>query len=157
MFDVLMYLFETYIHNEVEMCVDQDKLTDDLTRAGFHQDDIYNALNWLEKLADLQDGQGRAFALNADPLAMRIYTDEESQFLDTDCRGFLLFLEQIQVLNLETREMVIDRVMALDAAEFDLEDLKWVILMVLFNIPGCENAYQQMEDLVFEEDEQRLH
>ncbi len=53
--------------------------------------------------------------------------------------------------------MVIDRVMALDAAEFDLEDLKWVILMVLFNIPGYENAYQQMEDLVFEEDENRLH
>lgn len=61
------------------------------------------------------------------------------------------------MLNLETREMVIDRVMVLDAAEFDLEDLKWVILMVLFNIPGCENAYHQMEDLVFEEDEQRLH
>ncbi|QWA11743.1 DUF494 domain-containing protein [Sodalis ligni] len=157
MFDVLMYLFETYIHNEVEMRVDQDKLTDDLTRAGFHQDDIYNALNWLEKLADLQDGQSKTFTMSADPLALRIYTDEESQFLDTECRGFLLFLEQIQVLNLETREMVIDRVMALDAAEFDLEDLKWVILMVLFNIPGYENAYQQMEDLVFEEDENHLH
>ncbi|WP_213994105.1 DUF494 family protein [Sodalis sp. dw_96] len=157
MFDVLMYLFETYIHNEVEMRVDQDKLTDDLTRAGFHQDDIYNALNWLEKLADLQDGQSKALTMGADPLALRIYTDEECQFLDTECRGFLLFLEQIQVLNLETREMVIDRVMALDAAEFDLEDLKWVILMVLFNIPGYENAYQQMEDLVFEEDENRLH
>lgn len=157
MFDVLMYLFETYIHNEVEMRVDQDKLTDDLTRAGFHQDDIYNALNWLEKLADLQDGQGKVFAMSGDPLALRIYTDEECQFLDTECRGFLLFLEQIQVLNLETREMVIDRVMALDAVEFDLEDLKWVILMVLFNIPGYENAYQQMEDLVFEEDDSRLH
>lgn len=157
MFDVLMYLFETYIHNEVEMRVDQDKLTDDLTRAGFHQDDIYNALNWLEKLADLQDGQSKAFTMGADPLALRIYTNEECQFLDTECRGFLLFLEQIQVLNFETREMVIDRVMALDAAEFDLEDLKWVILMVLFNIPGYENAYQQMEDLVFEEDENRLH
>ncbi|XBS69434.1 DUF494 family protein [Acerihabitans sp. KWT182] len=157
MFDVLMYLFETYIHNEVEMRVDQDKLTDDLTRAGFHQDDIYNALNWLEKLADLQDGQSKAFTMGADPLALRIYTEEECQFLDTECRGFLLFLEQIKVLNLETREMVIDRVMALDAAEFDLEDLKWVILMVLFNVPGYENAYQQMEDLVFDEDENRLH
>lgn len=67
--------------------------------------------------------------------------------------GFLLFLEQIQVLNLETREMVIERVLALDTAEFELEDLKWVILMVLFNIPGCENAYQQMEELLFEVNE----
>lgn len=54
MFDVLMYLFETYIHSEAEMRVDQDKLTRDLTDAGFEREDIYNALMWLEKLADYQ-------------------------------------------------------------------------------------------------------
>lgn len=48
MFDVLMYLFETYIHNEAEARVDQDKLTRDLTDAGFEREDIYNALIWLE-------------------------------------------------------------------------------------------------------------
>lgn len=76
MFDVLMYLFETYIHNEPEMRVDQDQLTDDLAQAGFHRDDIYNALNWLEKLADLQEGQNAPYFMDADPLAMRIYTEE---------------------------------------------------------------------------------
>ena len=54
MFDVLMYLFETYIHNEAELRVDQDKLERDLTDAGFDREDIYNALLWLEKLADYQ-------------------------------------------------------------------------------------------------------
>lgn len=157
MFDVLMYLFETYIHNEPEMHVDQDTLTDDLTEAGFDREDIFNALNWLEKLADLQEGENAPYFMVADPLAMRIYTEEESVRLDAGCRGFLLFLEQIQVLNLETREMVIDRVMALDNTEFDLEDLKWVVLMVLFNIPGYESAYQQMEELLFEVNEGYLH
>ncbi|AGB84411.1 Uncharacterized protein conserved in bacteria [Serratia rubidaea] len=157
MFDVLMYLFETYIHNEPEMRVDQDKLTNDLAEAGFHREDIYNALNWLEKLADLQEGENAPYFMSADPLAMRFYTEEESMRLDAGCRGFLLFLEQIQVLNLETREMVIDRVMALDNTEFDLEDLKWVVLMVLFNIPGYESAYQQMEELLFEVNEGYLH
>jgi Smg protein len=47
--------------------------------------------------------------------------------------------------------MVIDRVMALDADDIDLEQLKWVVLMVLFNQPGREGAYAWMEDLVFEE------
>ena len=156
MFDVLMYLFETYIHNEAEM-VDQDRLTDDLTDAGFHREDIYNALNWLEKLADYQEGLVAPILLANDPLSMRIYTDEESKRLDAESRGFLLFLEQIQVLSLETREMVIERVMALDTLDFDLEDLKWVVLMVLFNIPGCENAYQQMEELLFDVNEGMLH
>ncbi|WP_058914319.1 DUF494 family protein Smg [Entomohabitans teleogrylli] len=157
MFDVLIYLFETYIHNEAEMRVDQDKLTRDLTDVGFDRDDIYRALMWLEKLADYQEGLVEPVQLAADPLSVRIYTAEESQRLDADCRGFLLFLEQIQVLNLETREMVIERVMALETDEFDLEDLKWVVLMVLFNVPGCENAYQQMEELLFDVNEGTLH
>lgn len=95
--------------------------------------------------------------LDSDPSALRIYTDEEISRLDSSCRGFLLFLEQIKVLNFDTREMVIDRVMALDTEEFDLEDLKWVVLMVLFNIPGYESAYQQMEELLFEVNEGYLH
>lgn len=150
MFDVLMYLFETYIHDEPEMQVDQDTLTDDLTRAGFHRSDIYSALSWLEGLADLQEGKDVPIMVS-DSHALRIYTQEEELRLDAECRGFLLFLEQIQVLNLESREMVIDRVMALETPSFDLDDLKWVILMVLFNLPGGEMAYQQMEELLFEE------
>ena len=141
MFDVLMYLFETYIHTEAELRVDQDKLEQDLTDAGFDREDIYNALHKIKKLADYQEGLAEPMQLASDPLSMRIYTPEECERLDASCRGFLLFLEQIQVLNLETREMVIERVLALDNAEFELDDLKWVILMVLFNIPGCENAH----------------
>ena len=77
--------------------------------------------------------------------------------LDTECQGFLLFLEQVGVLDASTREMVIDRVMEIDSVEFCLEDLKWVVLMVLFNVPGKENAYAQMEDLLFEEYDGILH
>ncbi|MBJ3815091.1 DUF494 domain-containing protein [Shimwellia pseudoproteus] len=157
MFDVLIYLFETWIQSETEMRVDQDKLTHDLTDAGFEREDIYNALMWLDKLADYQEGLVTPMQLAADPLSMRIFTQEECQRLDASCRGFLLFLEQIQVLNLDTREMVIERILALDTDEFELEDLKWVVLMVLFNIPGCENAYQQMEELLFEANEGMLH
>ncbi|MBT0722736.1 DUF494 domain-containing protein [Tatumella sp. TA1] len=157
MFDVLMYLFETYIHSEIETQVDQDKLTNDLTDAGFHQEDIYNALSWLEKLADYQDGLVEPLLMLNDPLSVRIYTEQESAKLDAECRGFILLLEQMQVLNIETREMVIERVTALDTQSFELDDLKWVILMVLFNIPGCENAYQQMEDLLFDVTDRVVH
>ena len=68
-----------------------------------------------------------------------------------------MFLEQINVLDASTREMVIDRIMEIDSPEFCLEDMKWVVLMVLFNVPGKENAYAQMEDLLFDEQEGPLH
>ena len=41
--------------------------------------------------------------------------------------------------------------------EIDLEQLKWVVLMVLFNQPGREAAFAWMEDLVFEETTGMLH
>ena len=81
MFDVLMYLFETYIHTEAELRVDQDKLEQDLTDAGFDREDIYNALLWLEKLADYQEGLAEPMQLASDPLSMRIYTPEECERL----------------------------------------------------------------------------
>lgn len=157
MFDILMYLFENYIHSEAEVMVDHDLLTDELTRAGFHQDEIYKALNWLEKLAALQDDDAYPFFTDTVGKSFRIFTPQEMELLDTECRGFLMFLEQVNVLDFTTREMVIDRVMELDTQYFSMDDLKWVVLMVLFNVPGKENAYSQMEDLIFDEQEGPLH
>ena len=157
MFDILMYLFENYIHSEAEVMVDHDVLTDELTRAGFHQDEIYKALTWLEKLAALKDCDSHAYLTRVGGKSVRIYTTEEMLLLDTECRGFLMFLEQVNVLDFSTREMVIDRVLELDTKYFSMDDLKWVVLMVLFNVPGQENAYSQMEDLLFDEQEGPLH
>jgi Smg protein len=56
-----------------------------------------------------------------------------------------------------TRELVIDRVMALETDDIDLDQLKWVVLMVLFNQPGHEAAFAWMEDLVFNEVRGYLH
>ena len=38
----------------------------------------------------------------------------------------------------------------LEAEELDLEQVKWVVLMVLSSQPGQELACAQMEDLVFD-------
>ncbi len=157
MFDILMYLFENYIHSEAEVMVDHDELTDELTRAGFHQDQIYKALAWIEKLAALQQTDANPYLSRCPNAGIRIYTQPEMAVLDVECRGFLMFLEQINVLDFTTREMVIDRVMELDAKDINIDDLKWVVLMVLFNVPGKESNYSQMEDLIFEEPEGPLH
>jgi Smg protein len=61
------------------------------------------------------------------------------------------------VLNPASRELVIDRAMALENEDFDIEQLKWVVLMVLFNQPGEEAAYAWLEDLVFENMTNCLH
>lgn len=157
MFDILVYLFENYIHNEADIYVNHADLTKELSRAGFHDDDIFKALKWLDNLSALQESHVKPYLSKGISNATRIYSLPEQAKLDVECRGFLLFLEQINVLDAVTREMVIDRVMDLDSSSISLEDLKWVVLMVLFNVPGHENAYAQMEDLIFEEPEGPLH
>ncbi|WP_269350633.1 DUF494 family protein [Vibrio diazotrophicus] len=157
MMDILMYLFETYIHSDAELQVDQDELEDELLRAGFHQKDIYKALNWLEELAALQQTDAQSAISTSAATSMRIFTAQEMERLDLESRGFILFLEQIKVLTPETREMVIDRVMGLETSELELDDLKWIILMVLFNVPGNENAYTLMEELLYSKEQGILH
>lgn len=152
--DVLMYLFENYMNDEIEFDTDEESLRVELQEAGFQQTEISRAFEWLEGLVDMQNSEDHAL-LNA--ASMRVYTDEECEKLDLASRGFMLFLEQTGVLDHNTRELVIDRVMALDEDEIDLEQLKWVVLMVLFNQPGREAAFAWMEDLVFEETTGMLH
>ncbi len=151
-----MYLFENYVQGETELLVDEDQLTNELTRAGFHQSDIIKALDWLERLSSLQS-KDVPYLRDHNQQSFRIFTKEEMEKLDVESRGFLMFLEHIKVLSVETREMVIDRVMELEDSRLDLDDLKWIILMVLFNAPGHQSAYEKMEDLIFEQPDGRLH
>ncbi|HEU4654735.1 MAG TPA: DUF494 domain-containing protein, partial [Steroidobacteraceae bacterium] len=89
--------------------------------------------------------------------AMRIFDPSEQARLDTDCRGYILYLENVGILSTDQRELVIDRLLALDARQIDIEQVKWVVLMVLFSQPGQESAYLRMEDLVFDDRLDALH
>jgi Smg protein len=47
--------------------------------------------------------------------------------------------------------------MALESCEIDLQRLKWVVLMVLFNQPDKEAAITWMEDIVMDDINTNLH
>ena len=152
-----MYLFENYIHSEADIFAEQNELTDELLRAGFNKPEIFKALNWLEQLAELQHSDEIPYLIAYPQQAIRVFTKSECDMLNVQCRGFLMFVEQIGVINSVTREMVMDRLAALDKPDISLDDLKWLVLMVLFNVPGSEAAYEQMEDLIFDEPSELLH
>jgi Smg protein len=152
--DVLMYLFETYIDAEEEPEPDQHELRDELSRAGFGDSEIDRALDWLDGLTDNQD---KLVHTSPTGHGIRIYDDGEMQRLDSGCRGFITYLEQIGILSPPQRELLVDRLLALESADIDVEQIKWVVLMVLFSQPGQELAYARMEDLVFDEGDTAIH
>ena len=86
-----------------------------------------------------------------------LQTPEEERKLNTECRGFLHYLEQAGILDCTARELIIDRVLALESDDLDIGQVKWIILMVLFNQPGQEQAFVWMEDLVMDDLCHNLH
>ena len=153
-FDVLMYLFETYIDADEDPEPDQNELRGELVKAGFGDTEIDRALDWLDGLAESHSER----ILNPQTEhGTRVYNDIELDRLDTHCRGFIVYLEQIGILSPPQRELLVDRLLALETPDIDVEQIKWVVLMVLFSQPGQELAYARMEDLVFEEEQASLH
>ncbi len=112
---------------------------------------------WLEGLATQQREPGPQLSASAS----RAFAPVELAWLSTECRGFVLHLQQLGILTPELRETVLDRLMALaehhPAEEIDLEQTKWVVLMVRFNQPGQEAAYAWVEDLVYNQHGGLLH
>ena len=104
------------------------------------------ALDWLADLANERERPG----LGSNERAFRLYSPEEQQRLDAPARGLLLELEQAGILSPTQREIVIERLLALESEELGLEQVKWVVLMVLSCQPGEEAACERMEDIVFE-------
>lgn len=145
--DVLMFLFEQYLGEDSDVIDERDHMQVRLEEVGFDHQEIDQAFDWLEDLATIRDD--RDFA----PLqqkSMRVFSEEEKDILNEDCLGFIIYLEQSEVLTPITRELVLDRVIALDQP-LTMEQLKWVVMIVLHTHPGEENAFAWMESLVFDE------
>ena len=145
-FDILVYVFDHYLFEELPVSAERADIARDLEIAGFRGANVERALDWL---ADLADERGRP-GLHANESAFRLYSPEECARLDADCRGLLLSLERGGILSPTQREIVIDRLLALDHDELSIEQVKWVVLMVLSCQPGQEAACERMEDMVFE-------
>ncbi|NOZ09570.1 MAG: DUF494 domain-containing protein [Gammaproteobacteria bacterium] len=154
--EVLMYLFENYMDEDSELNTDQQALVSKLSQAGFQSTEITKAFAWLEDLSTMCDDEAKGLISNT-PQSVRHFSLDEEKKLDAITRGFLLRLEQYGILDGFSRELVVDRIMALETEEIDLEQLKWVIMMVLYNRPDREETYAWLEDLVFEDIQDAVH
>jgi Smg protein len=150
MFDVLVYLYENYWRPDA--CPDHDQLTRKLSAVGFENDEIQEALKWLDGLAaaaESYDGQQSANSL-------RVYTPREQELLGEDSIGFISFLESAGVLPPPMREVVLDRATAIASAPLDLEDLKIIVLMVFWSL-GEEPDALILDELFVDVEDRLIH
>lgn len=142
MFDILVYVFENYLP---EACPEPGALARKLTAVGFGDDEIDQALQWLAGLEEANEEA--AFRISPSPGAHRFFGEQEMARLPVDCRGFLAFLEQAQAIDPVTREMILERAMAVDSSDsapISLSKFKVIVLMVIWR------RQLSFDNLVFE-------
>ena len=150
MFEVLVYLYETYWRPDA--CPEPKQLSRKLSAVGFEADEIQDALRWLDGLAS------SAESVTGSPVqgSMRLYAEHELQVLDESSIGFITFLESAGVLPAPMREMVIDRALAVGSGPIDLEDLKIIVLMVFWSL-GEEPDALILDELFVDPGERVIH
>ena len=129
MYDILVYLFENCQRNDLSH--DKDRVAKKLSAAGFEESDISEALTWL---AGVVRSPHRSLAqLPGSGAAHRAYAPKELAKLDAKCRGLLIYFEQSGILTAQMREHVIERTLATTGEALTIEQLKLIVLMVLWN------------------------
>lgn len=147
MFDILVYLFENYMH--ADACPASDQLARKLSAVGFEEDEINEALEWLNGLRQIST-QGPD--LQPDNRSTRFYAQTELAHIDVACRGFLAFLENAGLVNAVSRELIIERAMALPDSALTLSRFKVIVLMVLWQQDAPMDSLI-LDELLTEDDE----
>jgi Smg protein len=140
MFEILMYLFESYF--DAGSYPEPDKLSRKLSAAGFEDEEISDALTWLSAL---QQQNPDSYPDSLEHTGPRHFAELEMQLISYEARQFLLFAEQQHLISAVEREMIIDRSVALKQESLALDKLKLIMLMVLWN------RHQDLDPLLIEE------
>lgn len=151
MFDILMYLFESYVN--AGSYPEPDKLSLKLSAAGFEEEEISQALNWLSGMKRLTPAD---YPLAINHGGIRHYADLELQRISPEARSFIAFWEQNSMISAVEREMIIDRAVSLGIEQLSLDKLKLIALLVLWN-QHEELDPLLVEDLLTPADLQSLH
>jgi Smg protein len=144
---VLIYVYDHYMLADSGEVPERHRMLQDLQKRGFSVSEVVQAMEWLSALVGDQRASPTADGEAKDG-GLRIFADGELSRLSPDSRAFLMVLDRQHVLTPRQRELVIERALALDVDEVDVEQLKWVVLLVLSSQPGQELAFARFESVM---------
>lgn len=151
MLDILVFIVENFMTNMAyhEEKPDPETLSHYLEEIGFHRREIAKAFCWLKDLAETHMDSVNIKLPQA--ASQRSWHVAEINGFTPRCWKFLHSLEQTNVIDTYSREIIIDRALALNLSLVDIEQLKWVVLLVLYIQPQKDHAIAYFEEMVFGE------
>lgn len=144
MFEVLVFMFENYFAHHA--MPDNDVMEQELSAAGFQQTDIDGAFDWYEEMKSRLTQPDINYSHQYS--GMRVFSELELKKINTESIGFMLFLQQANVISDTERDLIVDRAMALKQQVITIEEIRWITMIALWN-EGREKDYLFVEDAFF--------
>ncbi len=114
---------------------------------------IKEATQWLLALTESRiDGLESPL-----PGSMRVYTEEECEYLPLPCRRFLLAMEQQKVVDPALRERIIHHALELRVKNVDLHVIEGITRIILSRCPESAKALARMELFMAEAESFAVH
>ena len=143
--DILLYLFEYYSEDPMRESDTSFVIRDHLIDAGFQDAAIDHAMDWVEIFKNPKEG---IMLHTPSSSSIRILSDDEKNLLDVECQNYISRLEKFGLLTPEKRELLIDKLTSIGFEPMDLEVVKALSILMLFQEPSVEvrlHAYENEE------------
>ena len=143
--DVLLYLFEYYSEDPVRETRSNFEIRKHLKGAGFEDNVINHAMDWVEIFKGPVDSTE---ITSPRSLSARVFSDEEKSLLDSECQNYIIRLEKFGLLTPQKRELLIDKLTSIGFEPMDIEVVKALSILMLFQEPSVEvklHAYDAEE------------
>ena len=127
---VLLYLFQNYLLAELMHVDDLQSIIIELDQAGFEKKASLAAIDWIYGIKDVEKSLKYGKQLSSSE-AQRVFCSAEMAKITTEARGFILQLEQRGLIDAMTRELIIDRAMALETSPILPVEIRAIANMVL--------------------------
>ena len=143
--DILLYLFEYYSEDPVRESDTSFVIRDHLIDAGFQDAAIDHAMDLVEIFKNPGEDMMLHTPSNS---SIRILSDDEKNLLDVECQNYISRLEKFGLLTPEKRELLIDKLKSIGFEPMDLEVVKALSILMLFQEASVEvrlHAYENEE------------
>lgn len=149
LFSLLLYVFENYPQlDEIDDNKHQE-ITDEMLKAGFEKTDVERVLNWFRHLNHQRELLSNS-SLKHQVSSHRVFARRERDCLTPEARSRLLELQQKGYIDTVTRELVLDRLIALDEPMLDASEIDWLVLVIMFQDNSQPYQMRLMEDMVLQ-------
>lgn len=138
--EILIYLMTEIRENRGGM-EQIEGISRDLKQQGYTENEINAAFSWLFERIKSDTEQVFQNNRGGRPQSFRMLHDVEKIVLTPGAYGYILQLQQLNLLDASEVEQVIERAMMLGGNKVDVNDIKSIVMSLFFNSDDVEHNF----------------